>query len=177
MSDAYQGAKDAEFRSQRAVMERLLPIAVEQAMLSPCAKSKRGALVIDVGGWTGTNRGVVVGRGFNAQPGDHACDGTDACRNACGRICEHAEAAAIRDAHRHPFSDRGLPSGLHMLHVKAVDGAAVPSGPPSCEKCSVTMLAHKVSVMWLLRPWGLIAYSMDYFHAETLGNLHLPVIR
>lgn len=67
--------------------------------------------------------------------------------------------------------------GLHMLHVKAVEGAAVTSGPPSCEKCSVTMLAHKVSVMWLLRPWGLAAYAMDDFHAETLDNLHLPVIR
>ncbi len=178
MSDAYQGAQDAEFRSQRAVMERLLPLAVEQAMMSPCAKSKRGALLVDAGGWTGTNRGVVIGKGFNAPPGRHKCDGSDACRAACGRICEHAEAAAIRNAMRYPSVGYGLGcDGLHMLHVKAVEGAAVTSGPPSCEKCSVTMLAHKVSVMWLLRPWGLAAYAMDDFHAETLDNLHLPVIR
>ncbi len=176
MSDAYRGAEAAEFLSQRDAMSRLVPKAVSYAMLSPCAKSKRGALLVDMNARVYSQRGVVVGHGFNAPPGSDRCDGSDACRAACGRRCEHAEAAAIRNALEGPDS-RGSLHGLHMLHVKAHGHVAVSSNEPSCERCSVTMLAHGIGVMWLLTSTGLRAWDMADFHETTTRNLGLPVIR
>lgn len=99
-------------------MPRFEADAVKVAMLGPCAKSRRGVLIVD------PNTGKIDGWGFNAQPEPFACDGSDACRAACGKLCVHAEVAAMLDA-------GGLVRGAHLIHVKAVDGKAVPSGPPS----------------------------------------------
>jgi deoxycytidylate deaminase len=146
----------------------LEPVAVRVAMRSPCAKSKRGVLVVSM-----TERDwpdCLVGSGFNAQSEPFACDGSDACRAACGKLCVHAEAAALREA-------AGLARRAHLLHVKAVDGKAVPSGPPSCWQCSREILSAGISTVWLLHESGWTPYPAAEFHRLALEHEHLPVLR
>ena len=147
------------------MVENLLPQAAVVAVKSPCAKSKRGVLVF-------RSDGTVVGRGVNAQPAPFACDGSETCRASCAKLCEHAEQAALRDAGRlHPQAV------LHMLHVKVVNGVAVPSGPPSCWQCSRAILAAGISTVWLLHEDGVRGYSAEDFHRRTLEHEGLPVLR
>lgn len=112
-------------------LDRYVASAVEQANRSPCAKSKRGVVLWD----PVTNR--IVGRGHNAPPVGFKCDGSDACRQACGKLCTHAEVNAVFSAgHRAVKAD--------MLHIKTVDGQPVPSGPPSCWQCSRNLISAGV---------------------------------
>lgn len=71
----------------------------------------------------------------------------------------------------------GLVCGAHLIHVKAVDGKAVPSGPPSCPRCSSVILAAGISVVWLLHEAGWTPYTSEHFHAQTLAHEGLPVLR
>jgi deoxycytidylate deaminase len=137
------------------MVENLLPQAAGVAVRSPCAKSQRGVLVF-------RSDGTIIGRGCNAQPEPFACDGSDACRASCNKLCEHAEAAALRDAGRiHPQAV------AHLLHVKVVRGVAVPSGPPSCWQCSRAILAAGISTVWLLHEEGVKGYTAQDFHRLT----------
>jgi deoxycytidylate deaminase len=148
------------------MVESLLPQAATVAAQSPCAKSQRGVLVFH-------SNGDIVGRGFNAQPKPFACDGSDACRASCAKLCEHAEQAALRNTGRiHPQV-----AVLHMLHVKVVHGEAVPSGPPSCWQCSRAILAAGISTVWLLHEEGVKGYTVNEFHRLTLEHEGLPVLR
>ena len=80
-------------------------------------------------------------------------------------------------------------SGLHMIHVKTVQGYVIPrprddtgyaatvaSGPPSCVRCAALLLDQDaVEWMWLLHLRGqLMRYSVaDFFRLslETRGLL------
>ena len=145
-----------------------LKLARQVGARSPCAKSKRGVVV-----WTPHQ---VVATGFNAPPHGFSCEGSDACRAACGQVCVHAEQAAILAA-----NPGGL-DGAEMLHVKveATAGGAwtVPGGGPSCVACSKLILEAGIAGMWLLEEREgkptLVRYTADEFHAATLANLGLP---
>lgn len=137
--------------------------AVEAAGYSGCQKSKRGVVI-----WRRT--GGVVSMSANV-PAIGRCDGSTRCRKDCGKLCVHAEANAIFDAHLF-----GKPvARCEMLHVKVVDGKPVASGPPSCWQCSRAILRAGLEAMWLLRPGPedgddpvLVRYTADEFHRETL---------
>lgn len=71
------------------------------------------------------------------------------CGERCRKLAVHAEERAIlqalrdwprRESHeriKNPRVRRDLSLfGLHLLHVKVVNGVAVPGGPPSCIQCS-----------------------------------------
>ncbi len=141
-------------------------------ILSPCAKSKRGVVI-----WHG-NRFLATG--FNAPPEPFFCDGSAACRRDCGKICVHAEQAALLKCQYFPLI------GASMAHVKMVDGKPVPSGGPSCPDCSKKILFSGVETMWLLeeRPqldvgfvptW--VPYTAFEFHRLTLVNCGLHAAR
>lgn len=139
--------------------------------LSPCAKSKRGVIIFrrDTG---------LITSGFNTPPTGFDCDGSDACRRDCGKVCVHAEVAAILRAGR----DQENIEGAEMLHVKVVGGVAVPSGPPSCWQCSRAILFAGLSWMWLYEENPLVGqapilrrYGASEFHEATLRNCHLHV--
>lgn len=166
-----------------------LEFAVKEARKSPCRKSKRGVAVWgDPGDGKTTGERIVCAH--NGPPPGFACDGTDACREACGKLCVHAEVRALMAA----------ASGCtDLLHVKVVDGDPVPSGPPSCANCSKVILDRGIERVWLLHgpsvgPLDLVsplfrgftegpgeprlcAYSADDFHFHSLVNSELPVIR
>ncbi len=147
------------------------------AMISPCSKSKRAAIVYDAEGET------LWGFGYNTPPLGMYCDGSPACRKSCGQTCIHAEQMALRSAIYNLAAESGradildrerpLPSGvwvgarsslfgLTMLHVKVVDGDVVPGGPPSCWQCSREILEHRLAGFWLFEITSTNALRCDY---------------
>jgi deoxycytidylate deaminase len=140
---------------------KIVALAVQAGVCSPCAKSKRGAVT-----WIPTAGGgaIAVGTGCNA-PAIGDCDGSEACRRDCGRRCVHAEQAALLS----PLNHRRI--GAEMLHVKVVDGQGVPGGPPSCVECSKLILAAGIVGMWLWEGKGWIRRTAAEFHRETVRNV------
>lgn len=122
--------------------------AVEAGARSPCAKSKRGAVVFKV-----STRGtaLIAGSGYNAQPAPFACTEDARCREACAKLCEHAEQRAIRAAVA-MFGERTLAGyGLELVHAKVIDGVLVAGGGPSCWQCSREIRAVGIDAVWLYR--------------------------
>lgn len=137
----------------------LLKVALAAGRTSPCAKSQRG-----VASRYPARPGEVYS-GWN-YPAIGRCDGSEACRRDCGKICIHAEQAVLLMA-------SGF--GAEMLHVKVVNGQGVPGGPPSCAECSKAILAAGVEWMWLWEEarGGWVRYTARDFHLATLENLGL----
>lgn len=144
--------------------EQALERAVRMGAQSPCAKSKRGVVI-----WHPDLFDILCAN-HNRPPRGFSCNGSEACRANCRKHCVHAEMAAIIDA------KNGLHQ-MHMLHVKVIDGEAVPSGPPSCTDCSKHILQAGIRTMWLLHEDGLRGYGAEEFHELSLRHHGLPVIK
>ena len=139
-------------------------IAAAISLKSPC-QSKRGVTL-----WNHhTNQNINVG--WNDQPFGFRCDGSDACKKSCGKTAIHAEEATILATERHALQ------GASMIHIKSVDGLPVPSGRPSCVRCSGMILESGIDWMWLLHHDGLKRYSAEEFHAETIRTLGLYAVQ
>ena len=138
--------------------------AILLAQRSPCFKSQRGVVVFRRG------KGYVGG-GFNAPPKPFVCGRNIECTRNCNKLCVHAEQAALLDAERHQYEG----PDLELLHVKAVLGHPVPSGPPSCWQCSRLILERQVGAVWLLHEDGLRSYTAAEFHEATLRTCGLPI--
>ena len=147
--------------------EHALSLAVEAGALATCQKSLRGVVIFH----PHDPRRIAA---FNGPPAPFACDGSAACRAACNQVAVHAEERAIVAALADGFQ---LDLGWQMLHVKVVDGQAVPSGPPSCVKCSRLILEAGISTMWLLHADGLVSYPAERFHELSLAHHGLPTTR
>jgi len=159
-----------------------LAAAVTAGSCSPCAKSKRGVVIFV--------RSRIVAVGHNHPPEPMRCDGSVQCREHCAKLCIHAEDDALRHVIAlGPYEQfasswtgeiighRAESTGLQMLHVKVVDGQAVPSRAPTCWQCSRGILGfEKISRMWLLHEAGLRSYTPLEFHELTLANSGLPII-
>jgi deoxycytidylate deaminase len=117
-------------------------------MLSPCAKSQRGAVVFAEHPCGLTTTPIILGAGFNGPPGTTRCTGSPACREFCGQRCMHAESRALHNAGQR-WASIGPRAPWHMLHVKVKGGVVVPSGPPSCWQCSRDILDAGIHTMWL----------------------------
>lgn len=134
-----------------------LGLAVKSSTRSPCL-SKRGAVI-----WCSPYGGLVAS-GWNHQPSGFECTADATCKATCRRTAIHAEEMAIMNTHRESRA------GMNMLHVKTVGGMPVPSGPPSCIRCSGLIAEVRIKWMWLLHEQGLRAYSAREFHELTLRN-------
>lgn len=169
--------------------ESAILAAVAAGSLSPCAKSKRGAVVYCPGS------GVVLGRGWNGQPSPFSCTGSDECHALCGRLCIHAEVRAIRDATA-GFGNLGFPAGdVELVHAKVVDGQLAAGGGPSCWQCSREILDVGIAAVWLFEQvlpdrephLGRVAggwerpgetwrrYTAEEFHRATAAHHNLPL--
>jgi len=136
--------------------------AIQEGSLSPCEKSKRGVVVFQ--------GSEVLSRGHNAQPEPFHCNGSAECKSSCAKLCEHAEAMALRKL------DSSVVEG-DMLHVKVVDGRLAVSGGPSCWQCSRMVLAdRRIRGFWLYHEDGWKRYSSEEFHRATLKECGLPVL-
>lgn len=129
--------------------------AIEASIKSPCQKSKRGVVIFNESG--------MLAYGWNHRPDNH-CTGSDSCRKFCNQLCVHAEQDAIIKVNKNNFENS------QMLHIKTVDGNAVPSGPPSCWQCSRIILDVGIKAMWLLEDDGWNKYDANSFHEITLKN-------
>lgn len=142
-----------------------IAMAVALALRSPCAKSCRGVAI--------TKDGEVVGTGHNRPPGSRACAGDDECREACGKLCIHAEIDALRKV------DQRINFGpLELVHIKVTDGVMVPSGGPSCWQCARDLLDDgRVAGVWLLHAYtGWHRYPILEFYELTMTDQKLPVL-
>lgn len=161
--------------------------AIHAANRSPCEKSKRGAAVYrDL---PGRPTPFVMGTGYNGAPTDligtvaFTCDGSERCRELCGKRCVHAEARAIREALQDP--EYGASGMADLVHIKVIDGKPVAGGPPSCWQCSREILDAGIRGVWLYEvresendhhitvdlEW--VYYTAADFHAATLKNCEL----
>lgn len=149
---------------------------VDAANTAPCAKSRRGVVVfcrsrdlrVERRG-VPANAPVVLATASNGPPGGWSCDGK--CRDACGQVAMHAEQRAILAALQAGYRVKGA----DVVHVKTVDGRAVPSGVPSCLACSKFMVETKIARVWLYqaRNGGAGAWyvwSAEAFHVATLAH-------
>lgn len=138
-------------------VEDALELAVEFAVNSPC-RSKRAAIL-----WGDGFTHLAV----NGPPHPFICDGSLECKANCRETAVHAEQAALLMATPEERR-RGT-----MLHVKVVNGKAVPSGPPSCIQCSKLILESGVQTMYLLYEnagiVGLVGYAAEKFHKRSCG--------
>lgn len=136
--------------------------ALLAGLRSGCQKSARGVAI-----W---NPDGILALGTN-YPASGVCDGSEACRRDCPRICVHAEQDALRLTSPGPVA--GRPSCL--LHVK-VDRARqtmIPSGPPSCVECSKLILAAGIETIYLLHENGWQHYDAERFHRLSLEHHRL----
>ena len=126
---------------------------------SGCLRSRRGVAI-----WQPDSGHLTLGT--NTPSPAIVCDGTDACKAVCGRICIHAEQMALLRCKN--------AEGAEMVHVK-VDGKGqmVPSGPPSCDQCSKLILHAGIAGMWLLHEDGWKRCTALEFHEATLKNCGL----
>jgi hypothetical protein len=157
--------------------ELIVREAVRMSTLSPCAKSKRGAITFIPD--ERPNLCVVLAGGFNGQPEPFKCDASERCRAACGKLCEHAEDRAIRASileFERVFTC-GVDSGikLDLVHAKTIDGALVAGGHPSCWQCSRTILGCGfIAGVWLYEAKQVHSMHVDEFmvaKAEQAGPL------
>jgi deoxycytidylate deaminase len=139
--------------------DHALQTAIIAASGSGCAKSQRGVAIFH------RQDGLLV-TGTNRPPGNFRCDGSEGCRRDCNKLCIHAEQDALSKVTTRLY-------GWEMLHVKVVNGEAVPSGPPSCWQCSRIILAAQLNCMWLLHEDGLRSYTVAEFHGLTLKECGL----
>jgi deoxycytidylate deaminase len=145
-----------------------LKLATLAGASSPCAKSKRGVVIFH------PCQPLHFHPGVNHPPAPFICDGSPACRAACRDVAVHAEAAAILSARAAGVK---FAEGWELLHVKVVDGKAVPSGSPSCIRCSALILEAGVRRVWLLHENGLRSYDPVEFHRLSLEHHGLPAAR
>lgn len=164
--------------------EYVIEAARATALRSPCAKSKRGVVIFDPeeAERYDTHRSLYEGffprdsiiqaTGYNGQPGAFTCTGSSACREACAKLCMHAEQRAIMTA----FAAHGDCSHLELVHVKVVDGQVVAGGGPSCWQCSRMIVEVRLAGVWLFErveddrgdfdAWRF--YEAEEFHRATL---------
>ena len=133
----------------------IISFAEDVARRSPCAKSKRGAVVFQGQNPRNGANPTIYGHGFNGQPDPFRCTGTDRCRRLCGQLCEHAEGRAIRSASGCVFvtsgrAESGEPD-VDLVHVKiGEDGKLVAGGSPKCWQCSRAILdCGFIAGVWL----------------------------
>lgn len=148
-------------------MHEAIGEAIGRAQAGPCSKSKRVAWVQSpLGAWPASF-------GVNGPPQGLACGGDQACRDACAKICTHAEERVVLRKLREN------PDTMDVFHLEVVDGVPVPfdragkDSGPSCITCARLMLAAEVRLVWLYGVAGWQWWASDVFYFDTLRTLQL----
>ncbi len=162
-------------------------------MLSPCAKSKRGAVLFDpelerererleteapnvkLGDdnlFSNVANLIAIGDGFNGPPRGFTCDGSDECRRDCPKLCLHAEQRAIHEATRATPHDNL--TAYELVHVKVVDGKVVHGGTPSCWQCSRLVVESSLRGVWLYETQKVDAKTITDDQIRELAGAGMP---
>jgi hypothetical protein len=140
--------------------DHLVAIALEAASTSTC-RSQRGAVAFTGDELQGRE---LVAVGFNQQPGG-ACDGSERCKATCRREAVHAEEALILSG-----VDLTCGGSVDVIHVKAIAGALVASGPPDCIECAKLLKFAGVDAVWLYHADGWRRYPIEEFHRLSIAG-------
>lgn len=134
---------------QLAPPSHIIECVRQNAMKSPCAKSKRGAVIY--GTMHGDPISLPLSAAWNTPPSPFTCGGSDACRDACARICVHAERGALDRLLVHPSMSFGTIdyASLDLVHAKVIGDQVVATGKPSCVSCSKEILSVGIAGVWL----------------------------
>lgn len=134
---------------------------VTAATRRACAKVARAAAVYSA------SSGVIYGLGVNGPPTNVLCRRTPACAQACGKVCEHAEARAIHEAMQRGIwpwhlAERAIwPNDLELVHVRIDDPGKLAAGRgPRCIECARLAL----EVGWIRGVW---LYEAQTFNADN----------
>lgn len=148
--------------------EIAISAAIGAANDGSCGKSRRGVIA-----YRKLPFPHIIARGHNAPPPGFACDGSDACKAACAKVCIHAEQAVLSQE----FFGPRFSTPAALVHVKTVAGLLVPSGGPSCWQCSRIIVSDtRIDGIWLFHVGGWRLYEPEEFHRMTLIECGLPVI-
>jgi hypothetical protein len=176
-----------------------ISLAVQEALSSPCQKSKRGAVAFarrtvyqardPQEPYESASPGrvmTVFERGHNRPVGPLTCSGSDQCKASCRHLCDHAEAIAVSKwlaAHGRGPQGSALFDVVHIeLRPNEAEGGVWEPVPfdregqpkgPSCITCAKDMLRAEARLVWL---WGTTGwrwwYAQDFFR-DTLEELKL----
>ncbi len=145
-------------------VQEYLERAIQIALKSPCEKSKRGVVIV-----AGNE---IISEAFNGPPQGLICK-PDYCKEICRDYTVHAEERAIFQA----LKEGKELSLARMYHVKVKNGVNVPTGGPSCTKCSKIVLEAKVQEFVLQQEEGLVLYGAREFHELSLASLKpFPIV-
>lgn len=145
-------------------IKRIAELAKQEALLSPCQKSQRGAIVF--------KGETILSKGHNI-PVSGRCDNN--CILYCSLLCNHAERTAIQ---------KGLLGGQNLtdasvFHIKVDNGRVKTSNDLSCADCSWFMSGELISrgirlkEMILYQSQGYVAYDIEEYHQLTLAYLKI----
>lgn len=158
------GAVPGYWHEMRSTIDK----AIALTRAGKCAKSKRVAwLQSPVGAWD-----PVLG--VNGPPVELPCSGDQACRDACAKICTHAEERVLLRVLRDGFD-----GPIDMFHLEVVDDQPMPfdragkDAGPSCITCARLMLQGHVRLVWLYGVDGWRWWASDIFYRDTVAHLGL----
>lgn len=155
--------------------DMVIESALVAARSGPCRKSRRGAVAFLMH----YPKRRIPGHNRPASP-TSPCDGSPACRAACGQVCNHAEENVVLEWLRSGAARDGG-HAFDVLHIEvdqdgeplAFDRPGKPSRP-SCITCARLMFAAGVRCVWLLGVAGWRSWTAHEFLLETMAELGLP---
>jgi deoxycytidylate deaminase len=147
--------------AQKDTFQDCVNRAINIAQVSPCKKSKRGAVIFH------SSVMNVLAAGHNHPPRNFLC--SEYCHHSCSGGAIHAEMEAIFSLRRNKtLSCKN--SDLDILHVELRDNSLVPSDAPSCVECSKHILNENFRGVWLFHESGWCFYPSNKFHALSRQN-------
>lgn len=130
--------------------------AVEESTHSPCARDKRGVVIV--------KGGERIGKGVNAPPPGFICEPAY-CQPTCKNYAGHAEVNAILDAGHKGKDVRGA----RMYHARTEGGVLMDSRQPRCD-CSRYALQAGIGDFVLKHIEGYTLYDMEEFTRLSFEN-------
>lgn len=153
--------------------QRFFEEAVQVARKALCLRRRCGAVVV--------KNGEVIGRGYNAPPGDDAS--IRRCQAAIDKnakyptdktCCIHAEQRAVLDAlQNYPRHLQG--SEAYFISINEQDQRQF-TGEPYCTICSKIMLDLGVKTFHLWHRSGIKSYEMNEYNELCFASNNKTVI-
>lgn len=143
---------------------RWMDVALEEAKKSPCARDKRGVVIV--------KDDLEIGKGFNAPPSGFICE-LRYCQPTCKDYAVHAEMMAIADAVRRGNGQNLI--GAKMYHARVENGILQDSRMPRCYQCSKHLVTFCLAEFVLKHAEGYTLYPIDEFNELSLESSRVVI--
>lgn len=140
---------------------RWMDVAKEVAEKSPCARDKRGVVIV-------SSNGMEIGSGFNSPVQGYICE-PKYCDPTCKEYAVHAEMKAITDSVRRGNGNELI--GARMYHARVQDGEILTSRKPRCYPCSKHLVEFGIAEFVLKNEEGYVIYPIQEFNMLSLNSL------